>query len=1286
MLTSQEIIAQYYVGYYNRAPDPEGFAFWVNALDNGISTLEIANFFSDQVETRALYPFFANPDSSTPSEFITSIYQNLFNRDSDSDGLDFWVRVLTDGSVSTGQMIEEIIGGATTNPDLAVVQNKVAAGLYWEDQASDVPGFTYSGEVPESASTVLNIVTDDVGTVALSRAQTDSLFSNLADDKAAPGSGLTNDGSATDKIGLFNKGPLFESSDDQVSGLDIGNVSTLSVGSADVLNLTSFRADGRFEGIDGRGLTVVVIDTGIDLNHEAFGPDLDENGVSDRIIFTRDFSGEGDGTADDVQSHGTHVASIIGSSASGFTGVAPGVNIVALQALDNSGSGSSLGIEASLKWVVANAETLNIVAVNMSLGGIENANSLSTHPVYGDELRTLHTELGVITVVAAGNAYRNMQVEGVSLLSADPNTISVGAIGGTTATGGDIASFSQRSNDIPTIFAPGAGITAAVPGGGTGEMSGTSMASPQVAGVVVLAQQLAHQELGRFLTPDEVQQLLTQTSDTFNDDENVQDRVINTGLDYSRVDMFDLGEAIIALRDGGTQPVPRNEDTIAGTIATNASITVGSPVQSAINVSGDVDFFEISLTPGVYEFSLNGAVSNSGILSDPLLTLYSSSGSFLTTNDDGGTGLNSLIEYSVSTDETYYLGASAFAGAAGTYELSALRTGSVAGSEISETVETTGRLSVEQSVSNELEFGADRDWFAIDLTANQRYQFDLVGNTLSDPTLFLYGPDGTPLSNDDDSGDGLNAQLEFAAVTTGTYFVSAEAFSNTMTGTYDLSATLLTAETDDFGTGVDTSGRLEADGGTTTGTLEQSGDTDWFEVNLLRNVTYEFSLTGSGEADGLGDPLLELLDAAGRFIGADDDGGEGFNSLITYSTITDQTVYLSADSYGSASTGSYTIASVATSLPQQDTAGDTSTTAVLSLGDSIAGALEQAGDADWYAVDVEAGQNYNFSLTRSGDTPMEDPYLILFDDTGNFIAFDDDGGEDRDAAISYQAATTGRVFISAEAFDLDTDMGTYEIALTTDITDIAGDTSTTAVLSLGDSIAGALEQAGDTDWYAVDVEAGQNYDFSLTRSGDTPMEDPRLILFDDTGNFITSDDDSGEDLDAAISYQAATTGRVFISAGAFDLDTDMGTYEIALTTDITDIAGDTSTTAVLSLGDSIAGALEQAGDTDWYAVDVEAGQNYDFSLTRSGDTPMEDPRLILFDDTGNFITSDDDSGEDLDAAISYQAATTGRVFISAGAFDLDTDMGTYGLSVTSSPSPTETDVVGQSSNLDTEFG
>ena len=54
---------------------------------------------------------------------------------------------------------------------------------------------------------------------------------------------------------------------------------------ADLTNLTAFRADPRFAGIDGHGLTAVVIDTGIDVDHPFFGPDADPDGVADRIVF-----------------------------------------------------------------------------------------------------------------------------------------------------------------------------------------------------------------------------------------------------------------------------------------------------------------------------------------------------------------------------------------------------------------------------------------------------------------------------------------------------------------------------------------------------------------------------------------------------------------------------------------------------------------------------------------------------------------------------------------------------------------------------------------------------------------------------------------------------------------------------------------------------------------------------------------------------------------------------------------------------------------------------------------
>ncbi|MFK7834913.1 MAG: DUF4214 domain-containing protein [Sulfitobacter sp.] len=176
MFAPSEIIAAYYVGYYNRAPDPVGFDFWLNAYQDGVPRLQIANFFADQDETRALYPYFSAPQSSSPSEFVISVYNNLFNRNPDIEGLNFWVSQLTSGGVQTGQMIEAIIEGAVTNPDLAVVENKIAAALYWENAASSVGNFGYNFDEATAASGALDVVTANAGSIETSTDQTDTFF------------------------------------------------------------------------------------------------------------------------------------------------------------------------------------------------------------------------------------------------------------------------------------------------------------------------------------------------------------------------------------------------------------------------------------------------------------------------------------------------------------------------------------------------------------------------------------------------------------------------------------------------------------------------------------------------------------------------------------------------------------------------------------------------------------------------------------------------------------------------------------------------------------------------------------------------------------------------------------------------------------------------------------------------------------------------------------------------------------------------------------------------------
>ncbi|MGB3238840.1 MAG: S8 family serine peptidase, partial [Geitlerinemataceae cyanobacterium] len=110
-----------------------------------------------------------------------------------------------------------------------------------------------------------------------------------------------------------------------------------------------------------------------------------------------------------------------------------------------------------------------------------------------------------------------------------------------------IVSHAQRHPDLLDIFAPGAFITGANWDGGTVAQGGTSQASPHIAGVAVLAQQLAEQELGRRLSVDEFRTLLQTTGVTINDGDDEDDNVVNTGADYKRVDVLALAEAIVAL-------------------------------------------------------------------------------------------------------------------------------------------------------------------------------------------------------------------------------------------------------------------------------------------------------------------------------------------------------------------------------------------------------------------------------------------------------------------------------------------------------------------------------------------------------------------------------------------------------------------------------------------------------------------------------------------------------------------------------------------------------------------
>ncbi len=354
-------------------------------------------------------------------------------------------------------------------------------------------------------------------------------------------------------------------------------------------NIAAFRADARFADVTGRGTAVVVIDTGADLDHPVFGADGDGDGVADRIVFQYDFTGFGDDDAGDENGHGTHVAGIAGSEDLAFPGIAPGADLVVLRTLDAEGRGSWLDIAEALDWVIENSARYNIASVNLSLG----SRDFHTEPHAGylaSRFQAL-ANAGVVAVAASGNGYGSRSIQGVAYPSSDPNVLSVGAVWpsagsfGTSQTGqvDAIAFFSQRDDTESDIFAPGVRIAAAANGGGFVSMSGTSMAAPQIAGMVALAQDLAQRELGRRLGFDEIRDLLKETGRPIIDGDDENDTVPNTGLTFQRVDMLRFAEAILDLVPPGAHAV----EIVAGGLAEGASFGFSQSSGVQAGVDGD---------------------------------------------------------------------------------------------------------------------------------------------------------------------------------------------------------------------------------------------------------------------------------------------------------------------------------------------------------------------------------------------------------------------------------------------------------------------------------------------------------------------------------------------------------------------------------------------------------------------------------------------------------------------------------------------------------------------------
>ncbi|MEU3746489.1 MULTISPECIES: S8 family peptidase [Streptomyces] len=232
-------------------------------------------------------------------------------------------------------------------------------------------------------------------------------------------------------------------------------------------------------GYDGTGTKVAVLDTGADTEH----PDL-----KGRVTASENFTDSE--TADDRQGHGTHTISTVGGSGAASDGkkkgVAPGADLLNGKVLNDSGSGAASWIIAGMEWAVAQGADV----VSMSLGSSVPTDCTDPMSVAAEQLAQ---NKGTLFVIAAGNSGPTLNT--VSSPGCAPSVLTVGATDRDDST----AYFSSRGPTTvnhtlkPEMAAPGVGISAAAAGGrgvyAYQSMSGTSMATPHVAGAAAIVKQ-----------------------------------------------------------------------------------------------------------------------------------------------------------------------------------------------------------------------------------------------------------------------------------------------------------------------------------------------------------------------------------------------------------------------------------------------------------------------------------------------------------------------------------------------------------------------------------------------------------------------------------------------------------------------------------------------------------------------------------------------------------------------------------------------------------------------------
>jgi subtilisin family serine protease len=303
------------------------------------------------------------------------------------------------------------------------------------------------------------------------------------------------------------------------------------------------------------------------------------------------------------------------------------------------------------------------------------------------------------------------------------------------------------------------------------------------------------------------------------------------------------------------------------------------------------------------------------------------------------------------------------------------------------------------------------------------------------------------------------------------------------------------------------------------GTIGTDTDTDWFQLDLQGGLTYAFNVS----LESLTDSTLTLYDQDGTTqLAFNDNFASEMGSLIVWNATIDQTVYLRVAGATATDLGSYSIQAT-----HNDDHGNTyldSTPTTIGLTDGV---IENGGDVDFFSFAVVAGQTYSIE-TNLGT--LTDTMVNVYDQNGNWEAFNDDSGTSFASRLLWTADYTGTAHVEVMAYST-SQTGSYELSL-----------GTPTPAAMESVVSGNIVTDGDANFFEIQVQEGYTYVFETTLG---TLSDTWVDLYDANGNWIDYDDDGGAGYASRLRWTANYTDNVFVGVEGY-LYSDTGTYDLSV--------------------------------------------------------------------------------------------------------------------------------------------